>query len=324
MKNMRYVLVAVLGCFALTAVTRADPDDSSNPNLQSDADGVPVSMSRPKAPQLTPEDIAAIRKQQVQAALDKDWLLRNYERQLQKNASGKPGDDSSANLYYQLSSNPDLAKLAGLPDIGYGGDGGNPGYRTSEAQPDRNSTTLRSPAANPAGPLQAGAFLKPFITPLGAPDAAGLSNFYSTLGGSVVSPYAGTAPPSPAPRSSIPSVDEDPADIETPGMIAAEKNPSPDTLDLSLDVLPDETIEHARAHQDNNELLALPLPENADQLHRAEAESLNAKGTAPATAPAQPKPIPVNDEDAPLPASKEPVVNPVRAPIANPFDILSR
>ena len=323
MKNVRYLWVAVPAFFALTVVTRADPDPT-DPRLQYDADGVPLSVSRPKAPQLTPDEVAAIRKQQAQAASDKDWLLRNYEKQLRLNASGASGDDQSGNLYDQLSSNKDLAKLAGLPDID---DGGNPTYRTGGAQPDRHATPLRSPAANPAKSLQGGSFLKPLITPLGAPDAAGLSNFYSSLGGAAAAPFAGTVPP---PRAApVTAATEDPADIDTPGMIAAEKNPSPDTLDLSLNVLPGESIDHARAHQDDDELLALPLPQDADQLHHAETASLSPKGVtagpqAAATTPVPAKPIPVDDEDAPVPVSKQPVINPVRAPIANPYDILNR
>jgi len=240
------------------------------------------------------------------------------------NGSGKSGDDQSANLYYQLSSNKDLAKLAGLPDID---DAGNSTYHASEAPADHNPAPLRSPTANPAAAMQGGAFMKPFITPLGAPDAAGLSNFYSSLGGSASAPFAGATPPPRAARVSV-TGDEDPADIDTPGMIAAEKNPNPGTLDLSLDVLPDESIEHARAHQDNDELLALPLPQDADQLHRAEAASLSPTGVIgppqAAAAPAAVKPIPINDEDAPVPASKLPVITPIRAPIANPYDILNR
>jgi hypothetical protein len=305
------VLVAVLGFFAFSAIASADPD-STDPNLQYDADGVPVSIMKPKAPRLSPAEIAALHKQQVQAAQDKDWLVRDYEKQLKMNSSA---DEQSSNLYYQLSANKDLAKLAGLPDID------DDGTTDTNVQPVHNTTAMRTHATG-ATAQPAGSALKPFITPMGAPAVVGLPNFYATLGG------ASGATPAKAPTSSRTSVIEDPTDIETPGMIAAQKNPNPDTLDLTLDVLPGESVDHARAHQDNDQLLTLPLPPGAEQLHRAQAVALNPDGLAPLpvtpTTPAQPKPMPVNDEDAPLPVSKTPVLSPVRAPIGNPYDILNR
>jgi hypothetical protein len=328
MKSSRYVLVVVLGFIACLSVARADSDsDSPEDAVKYDRDGVPLAILQPKAPQLTPDQIATIRKEQAQAALDKDWLVRGYEKQLQLNSSGKPGGDQSSNLYYQISTDKELARLAGLPLIDDSGADGTSGYRTSDAHSANNDGMLRSPAASPAANLQAGAFLKPFITPIGAPDAAGLPNFYSSLGGSAAAPFSGAAAQLSGGTPGTP--DEDPADIETPGMIAAEKNPNPNTLDLSLDVLPDESIEHARDHQDNDELLALPLPPDADQLRHAQAAALNPQGLPGAPQPAATtqvpaKPIPINEDDAPVPASKQPVINPVRAPIANPFDILNR
>ena len=311
MKNVRRVLAAWLGFFALTSLAVADPDPTEDGTRYYDADGVPVSISKPKEPTLTPEEIAANHKRQVQAAMNKDWFVRDYEKQLRKDSSG---DDQSANLYYQLSANKDLAKLAGLPDID---DDGEPASHTGDAHPDRKSSTLHPYA--PVGTPQSGTFLKPFITPMSAPMAAGLPNFYSTLGGAT--------PKSQPPVSHVTSSVQDPTDIDTPGMIAAEKNPNPETLDLSLDVLPGESLEHARDHQDNAQLLTLPLPAGADQIHRAQMAALDPKTGLPVnpTTPAVvPKAIPVNDEDAPMPISKGPVINPVRAPIGNPYDILDR
>ena len=112
-------------------------------------------------------------------------------------------------------------------------------------------------------------------------------------------------------------------------MVAAEKNQLMDTsARIYLDILPGESIDQAKAHQDNTTKLELPLPMDANQLHKEQATTLSAPGapnaaqTAPPAAPV--KPIPINDEDAPLPVSKESQINPVRSPIGNPYDILDR
>ena len=313
MKIDRCVLVAVIGLFALTTTAIADPDpEADNPNLQYDPDGVPLSVTKPRPEQLSPDEIAAFRKQQAQAELDRNWLVRGYESELKKNSNS----DESSNLYYQISSNRDLAKLAGLPDVGDDNDSSN-----NQPQPSTQPPVPENRRPAGAAMQSGGAFLKPFITPMSAPTAAGLPNFYSSLGGS---PYGSPAgPPAVAKPSRAPA--EDPADIDTPGMIAADKNP--ETLDLSLDVLPGESVEHARDHQDNNTLLTLPMAPDADQLHRAQAVAFAPQGTAPpATAPTSvtPKAVLVNPADAPVPVSQAPVINPERAPIANPYDILDR
>ena len=117
MKKARCVSAALLGLLILAIAAKADPSDSSsdnNPSTQYDADGVPLSVTQPQPIHLSPEDTAAIRKEQEQSARDKNWLLRGYEQQLQ-NSAANSSQDQSANLYYQLSSNKELAKLAGVP-----------------------------------------------------------------------------------------------------------------------------------------------------------------------------------------------------------------
>jgi hypothetical protein len=308
----------------------ADPspsDQDTNPYTQYDADGVPISDTRPQTQQLTPEEISAIRKQQQKAEQDKDWLLRNYERQLQSHDAANSGRVQNSNLYYQLSTNRELAKLAGLPDINLDEQDG--------AVPVPHSTTglakLRptpTPGTESLTPYHAD-LLKPLITPLSAPEAAGLQNFSSLLPIAMPSPLAGD----PAPSASTPKPDEstDPADIETPGMIAAEKDPLADasTPDLSLDILPGETPEQAKERESNNTKLELPLPMDANQLHKEQAAKLSVQGlptttqtTTAATTPV--KAVPIVDPEAPIPVSKTQQINPVRTPVANPFDILNR
>ncbi len=72
---------------------------------------------------------------------------------------------------------------------------------------------------------------------------------------------------------------------------------------------------------------------DADQLHKQQAATLSVNGTSPvaktATATtATTKPVkvvdPMEDPEAPIPVNRQPQINPVRAPIASPFDILNR
>jgi hypothetical protein len=342
MKKGCSLSAAILGFIAFACVAPADPTeptgpDGGDPNIRYDRDGVPLTVTQKQADRATPEQIAAARKQQIQAALDKDWLLRGYEKQLQARAAASANQDPSANPYLEISANKDLARLAGMPDL-EADDSDKPLLHATEEQPDRPAATLHPGSTQPqaeTGPFGS-SFLRPMITPLSAPEAAGLNNFYASLPVAGLSPFYGnpqTQGPAPASRVSVIPDETKDDDIDTPGMIAAEKNPlqDPSTSDLTLDVLPEESIEHARAHQDNSEaLLQLPVAIDADQLHRAQAASLNppvaqsigAQQTA-ATAPAA-KPTPVEDQDEPMQAAKIPVINPVRAPIASPFDILNR
>ena len=338
MKIARYLPMAILGLFVIALRASADPsasdpaDNPYAPYTKSDADGVPLSVTQPQSRRFSPEEIRAIRKLQEQAALNKNWLLRTYEQQLQAHAAANSSGEQDANLYYQLSSNKELAKLAGLPPLDIGTQDSKTPYRIGATPSDQPAVKLRGDASSTAtgdSPSHGNLF-KPLVTPLSAPEAAGLHNFYS----SPFLPFSTSAslpgsPPKPPPA---PSADQsqDSSDIETPGMIAAEKNPLTDTSapDLTLDVLPGESIEHAKAHQDNNTtLLELPLPMDANQLHKAQALALSVPSlpnTAQTPAPAPVKAVPINDEDAPLPVSKIPQINPVRAPIANPYDILNR
>jgi hypothetical protein len=331
MKMACYLSIATVGLFFAATGANADPsvsDPSDNPDLQCDPDGVPLSVTQPQSQQLSAEELKAARKQEEKAALNKDWLLRNYERQLQAHVPANSTGDQDANLYYELTSNKELARLAGLSALDPDGQDGASPYRTGAAHSDRDAVTLRSDASSTStGNFSSqGNLFKPLITPLSSPDVAGLHNFYSPLPVSMASPLSGFPKTSPASRT---DQSQDSSDMETPGMVAAEKNPLTDTsaFDLSLDMLPGETVEQARAHQQNNMNLELPLPMDADQLHKEQAAALSVPGaskTAQIAAPAPIKTVPTEDPDAPLPVNKALQINPVHAPIANPYDILDR
>jgi len=335
MKIARYLSITMLGLFVFTIEANADPTDSvpsaSDPNdnlfIQPDPDGVPLSVTQPQSRQLTQEEVNEIHKRQVRAALDKNWLLRGYEQQLQTHAAANSSRNQDANLFYQLSSNKELAKLAGLPAL----DLDTQNDTVLAPRSNQASVTLRADASSTAktksGFSSPGNLFKPMITPFSAPNAAGPLKIYPSLPVSMASPFSGNLQQTPP----APKVDlsQDSTDIETPGMIAAKKNPLQDlsSSDLTLDILPGESIEQARAHQDNNTKLELPLPMDANQLRKEQAAALSVpslQNTSQTTTPTPVKPVPINDEDAPLPVSKTPPINPVRAPIANPFDILNR
>jgi len=318
----------MLGLFVATTGASADSSDSvqvANPYTQYDADGVPLIVALPPSKQPSQAELDAIHKQQEKVALDKNWLLRGYEKQLQIHAAA----NQDTNLYYQLSSNKDLANLARLPVLDPNSDDGTTLYRTGTAPSGHGSVGLRAEASSAAtsGFPSHGNLFKPLITPLSAPDAAGLHNFYASLPVAMTSPRSGGLPQTPPAPEADQSLDF--SDIETPGMVAAKKDPLMDTSssDLTLEILPGESIEQAKAHQENNTKLELALPLNANLLHKAQAAALSAPGPLNASQTATPAPVktlPITDENAPLPASKALQINPIRAPIANPYDIFNR
>jgi hypothetical protein len=331
MKIARRLWISLLGFFvpvlgAGAAPTAPDPEE--NPYAQADPDGVPIAVTRPQK-KATQEEVEALHKAQVEAELNKNWLLRSYEQQLQNHDAADPAhSNKDSNLYYQLSSDKELAKLAGIPYLDPTLHDGSTTFRTSTDHPDSGTVSLRTdpssaptPTADPEAAKAPKSIFQPLVTPLGAPDAAGLHNFYSSLPVAMTPPFAGTGPtqPAPAPTSETP-------DIDTPGMVAAEKDPLMDksSYDLTLDILPGETPEQAREHQENNSKLELPEAPDADQLHREQAAALTPLGATKTVSLAPVvKPAPI-DFDAPLPVNKIPPISPVRGPIANPYDILNR
>jgi len=322
----------------------ADPDVSpsnttDNPYSQYDPDGVPMSISqgtpgkKPRAP--TPEEIEAYRKQQEQTAYEKNWLLRGYEEQLRLHDpqnSGKEAD-SDGNLYYQLSLNKDLAKLARLPGTDADSPDNGSALRVNASPTGTHPTTLRSDATPGTKPESLSlSNYKPLITPMSALDAVTQHDNFSTFKpSSPLSPFADeNSQPAPSTKSA-PDSNLDSVDMETPGMVSAKKDLSdPDLSDLTLDTLPGETADQARARIELNQDPHLPVLMDADEMHREQAAALSpaglkqlpTTGTGTVTPPIA-QPVPQVDE-APMPVSKMQQINPVRAPIANPYDYLNR
>jgi hypothetical protein len=325
-------------CFAISCalVLPAWADIDEDRYTQVDAGGNPIAYAHDK-PQQTDEQKAADAKEAQRKEDDKNWLLRDYEQRLR---SANPQDDSSNNLYYQLSTNKELARLAGLPYLN---------NQSTSAENSANAATPPTPgsssapgdimASTPKSGTSSTQGWRPLITPLGEPAAAGLSNFYGGAhflrsGFSDGSSYKSTTV-KPI-KSTI-----NPLDLSTPGMVSAgPKEPladpnmsDPDANDASLSLLPGQRPDEARNQQDNTNLqlpnakLQLPLPQNTEELRRVDAGKLNPSNRALPVDPStivNTKPIVPNDADEPMPASKLQPINPVRAPIANPYDLFRR
>jgi hypothetical protein len=325
MRIAPYLSMLVVSTLMLAGRASGDPSSNANdPNLLLDPDGIPLSVTHPQDRPATQDEIEADLKRQQQAALQKDWLLRDYEK-LRRDRGNAPGDQD-ANLYYQLGSNRELARLAGLPAPGSDDQQADAASRAGATLPGQNSTTSRPGATSPTAgySLAPSNPFRPLISPLSSPGMVGMHSFYSSTSTPLFS-VPGLAQ-RPGVRSTAPQ--EESSDLDSPGLVAAEKSQAPNSDDdLSLDLLPGETMEQAKARQDNAGL-ELSVPMTTDQLHKEEADALSVPTASGATTNAAPSVVipvaPIADPEAPMPASKTLPINPVRAPIANPFDILNR
>ncbi|MCE0521963.1 MAG: hypothetical protein LV480_03530 [Methylacidiphilales bacterium] len=313
-----YLSSMLLGLFAFTTWAGADP--AGNPYTQTDADGVP--LVQPPSQQ----EIEAARLQQQREAQNKDSLLRTYEQRLQARTATNSEGGQSADRYYQLSSNKGLAQLAGLPALDSVNQGTAAYFHTGASLSGDGSMKLRSDAASGSNGFESqGSLSKPMISPLLEPGAGSSYSSYLAAPISMTSPFSNFLPRMPS--ASRQNLSQGSSDLDTPGLIAAEKDPElgSNTTDLKLNILPGETVDQAREHQDNYGNLALPVPAGSAQLQKAETAPRTVPGppkVATDTKTTQVKTAPAEDPNAPQPVSQVPVINPVRAPIANPYDIL--
>jgi hypothetical protein len=319
---------SLLGLLLVTTGAVATPVYDSglvdDPHSLLDPDGVPLAVTHPPPREPTEAEVEQYRKEAEEAAENKNWLLRGFEQQQQLHNTGSP--DQSTDLYLQLSSNKALAKLAGLPETDTTGTALKTG-----AAPGANGPALRNdttPTAATGMPYLSD-LSKPLVSPLSLP--AGVTTFSAPPPLATTAPFGGILPQS-TPSSTPARQAEESADLDTPGMTAAKKDPSEDmsSADLTLDILPGESVEEARARQDNFKA-ELALPMDADQLHKQQTSEITVPAvakiatddkTAQSTTP--PKTKPEDDPSAPIPISQVPQINPVRAPIPGPFDILNR
>jgi hypothetical protein len=330
MKKTQRLWHSVLGLLLVATGAAAAPasDSSGAENIYSqlDPDGIPLSVTQGQPKKPTQAEIDDYHKQVDQAALNKNWLLRSYEHQKELRNKANGSSDQTANLYFQISSNKALAKLAGLPEAAPNG----ASLKTGADSGASSAALRKDPALDAArNPSSINSLSRPLIAPLSSNPSA--SNFGAPPPLLMTSPFGGILPQASSPASTRTAQSLDTSDLETPGMTAEKTDPlaGMSSADLTLDILPGESIQEARAHQDNFKA-ELSLPMDADQLHKQQTAATKpttvkapTAKTADTTAP-QAQTKPEDDPNAPMPVSQVPQINPVRAPIANPFDILHR
>jgi hypothetical protein len=306
-KNVARLVLTLLAGGAFVAVSRADDPSSQvlsatdKLSLQ-DGDGTPLIISHPEAKEASPSEIAAARQRAQQAASNQDWLLNSYEQLEQKkaNASG----DQSNNLYYRIASDKNLAKLAGVSPIDVPIDTST-ALKTGSTGAGHNSLGLRpdtlpsNTTPSPTSPIM------PLITPLGAANAAGLHNFYSSL---------------PAIVPTQKKTDIDPSDLDMPGKMAADSDPMAKDK-LSFDSLPDDTASIKTLH-DPSASRALPLTTNMAQIQKLTDATLTAPGTVKTVTSPNVSTLQLKLAADPPPPKLVAPVSSGHASIANPYSIL--
>jgi hypothetical protein len=328
-------------------VRAAAPDAPYNPYANLDPDGVPLAAT-PGQDKPSPDEAISLQQQADAMERARNWLLIDYEQQVQRRNTDAPGEDKTSNVYLELSLNKDLARLAGLTAIEANNSPTHPELRTTQDASTRNGMGLRQ-ADSPGS----GAFT-PLITPLGSSAASSatqpffITTYSAPLPNTLVpgSSFLGTPTQSPAPapaRAKAPNAQAglvspyDTVEMQTPGMVADKDSPISGTPDLNLGSLPDQNPDDSQANPNADQPAQLPqLPQamTVDQLHL----ELNAKlkptvpaavqGQATAQAqqqnPNQTKPQQPPPPEEPMPISQQPVLSPVHAPLPDPYSILKR
>lgn len=335
MKIACSMAVSVLFCTGtMTAANASVFPDTGDKALASQVQSEHADESQKTAQPPTRAQLRAAQRQREAAAYDKNWLMRGYEHQLQLNSSQSKDDGS--NLYYQLSSDKDLARLANVASID---DESSASFRTGDTTSGKTAVSLRSDLSTSDLSTSRSAsqsdLFKPLISPLSPSVASSLNNFYSSDAIASSAPSSFLAPDkssAPVKKTQSPNTDpnRDSASIDTPGMTAAEKNPLMDKNDLMLDALPTESSSDNHARMDSMLPQQLPLTSNLERLNKQQDAAMAVPGTKKAL-PLTPTATvtPANSlllngsPNDPVP-DKTPPPSPVRAPIADPFDIFYR
>ena len=313
----------------LPAATEESKISTDNPMGQLDPDGVPLSVTQGQPQKPSQAMVDAYLKQRAAAEQNKDWLLRSYEDQVK--ARQARDKDQTQNFYNELTSNRELARLAGLPVTD---DTPGTAFRTDDTSQDDKAAALRK-EADDADATKANKLPKPMI-----------SWNSSTAATNITAPLPFAIPSSfdkidPQTQSQPQTSKVDDSDLDTPGAISERKDSDSltdsSTSDLTLDMLPGETADQARAHQDYNSRAELSLPMDATLLHKEQAafsqgpqlpRPAGENPTTTITPLGPPAPTPgtstaATDPNAPVPVSQVPQPS-SRPPIARPFDLLNR
>jgi hypothetical protein len=300
----------------------AQPLDLTDPNF------LPPSLEVPEVPQLTPQEKTAIQQVQQKAEENKNWLLRDYEQQLEgrQTSTGENAGAQNTNLMAVLGADKDMARAAGINPIDLnappelnpltGEDGKKPNV---DLRPDPTLDPLAS-AGSKTAPLFA-----PLIIPLDSPASAPVRTptaLPPPTTSSIFSPLSLDLAPAEtaeddAAENIVPS---DPGAMDFPGMTAAESNPATkEALDLPNDEVPDALPSEEKAHHD----LALELPEatNTDRLQKFQSSALAIPGQPliKKTTPLVINPLLVKPVDPETPMHRS---SPLRRQLDDPYDIL--
>lgn len=318
----------------------ADANFNSNLYLNN---GGELPVIKPTTPQPTQDEIETYLQRQSEAAKNKDWLLRGYEEQMQAHL-GKAANDQSTNLYYTLTTDKDLAKLAGLSTLEPPTETPVTTPRTEPINSDKGALVLREdpsqenakprtpdiaafkPLINPEDPALANSWNNPYTSLLYTATGLAPQSSRSTQGDSVQN---SPTTPDPTVKTSDVSI---PTAIETPGLISAQSDPSAQNDPLARSIAEDGDAASGFSPQD-------PLPQNPlglttlpGSLPNTDSAQLQLKYDAALGVPGslkntgtQPQQL-ANPPTYKIPANAEPVVkvaqpNPVRRPIADPLII---
>jgi hypothetical protein len=254
--------------------------------------------------------------------------VRAYERQLQSRDRASSGQGEGSNLYAELTSDPDLAKLAGLKPANFSD---TPEIDLHLVPSDSNRIALRSdPSAPPVTPLTPGVrpAFDPIVTPLVSRETRGVSAPFtesspiSPMFPSLSSPDSSASPDHDALLDAAdPVKNQDPGVLDIPGLTAAESSPATrDAINLkNEDLLPDELSPADKPH--NNLSLDLPPTTNAERLQKIQNAVLSLPNQQVKKAP----PSAVSTVTVPPPTDTQEMVpdpSPIRSHIDDPFDIL--
>jgi len=276
-----------------------------------------------------PGELDALHKKNDQEA---NWLLYGYQEAQRLNSPSPQTEDDKNNPYAQIAADKDLAKLAGLPAHDSTKSTTTPDLHADATNPGKNSLTLREdPSLKSNGrdkPNLHNEKYKSFITPL-----SNFLNFgsHSSSDNNFIplSPDADSKKITPYSDPDKKTVNEDDFTMDTPGMTAAINNPTLDNRlnwNSSMDMLPGESFDHAKTHQDFYMAGELPSGSSTLQLQDVQKKSLRAPQALGVSEPITISPLLLNPPTAPPAISKPGPISttPVRPRIADPHDFLNR
>ncbi|MCE0498326.1 MAG: hypothetical protein LV481_10320 [Methylacidiphilales bacterium] len=305
---------------------RADDDDKPamplhDPDINSPTyDGSTFVTDPSKKP--TADEIRADQEAQQEQST---WLIRSYEQRAKMESVAK-GDADPLDPFTRISSNKDLAKLAGLTTT----TSSSPTDITSlhaTTDPTKDGPTLRLDPSQVSSqqkfqPVSGGSF-KWLITPLSAPDTAGLPDFYATLPAGTPAPMSVLADTSTP--VAVPPAPDTPPVTEMPGLTAAKSHFTLGKLnyDLTLEPLPDDF--HNKQADDsgdknNNVLPQAPSGDTAKQLQHM-VQVVTTGKTTPQPAPLKVVILPDPDLTTPKPIAV-PIIMGGRPQIQDPNDFI--